>query len=115
MPRAVEIRAVVTVAALALGAAVVATTLTARSDAAAAKTVNVRGFAYRPATLTVAKGTRVTFANRDAVAHTVTDRGKFDSGRIGARRSFSIRFRQKGSFSYHCNNSNNNNKCLKSK
>lgn len=69
---------------------------------ASAKTVAISGFAFKPGNLTVAKGTRVTFVNEDAVAHTATDKGIFDSGRIKAGRSFTVRFGQKGTFTYHC-------------
>ena len=69
---------------------------------ASAKTVAISGFAFKPGNLTVAKGAKVTFVNDDAVAHTATDKGVFDSGRIKAGRSFTVRFRQKGTFAYHC-------------
>lgn len=76
--------------------------LVAPAPASAAKTVAISGFAFKPSSLTVAKGTRVTFANDDAVAHTATDKGAFDSGRIKAGKSFTVRFGQKGTFAYHC-------------
>lgn len=84
---------------LALALVALATAPAASSEA---KTVSISGFLFKPATLTVAKGTRVTFANKDAVAHTATDKGAFDSGRIKAGRSFTVRFGQKGTFAYHC-------------
>ena len=53
-------------------------------------------------TLEVAKGTKVVFSNSSATAHTATDKGAFDSGRIKPGRSFAVRFKQKGTFRYHC-------------
>lgn len=64
--------------------------------------VEIEDFAYRPRTLTVAPGTRVVFANRDEVAHTVTRKGGFNSGRIRPGRSFAVRFNHTGTFRFHC-------------
>jgi plastocyanin len=72
------------------------------AKASAAKTVGIRNFAFRPGTLTVAKGSQVTFSNSDGVAHTATDKGAFDTGRIKAGKSATVRFKQKGTFAYHC-------------
>ncbi|HEV7770205.1 MAG TPA: cupredoxin domain-containing protein [Solirubrobacterales bacterium] len=72
------------------------------AQASAAKTVSIRDFAFRPGTLTVAKGSQVTFSNSDGVAHTATDKGAFDTGRIKAGKSATVRFKQKGTFAYHC-------------
>lgn len=103
MPRAAEIRpAALATLVLALACLAAAAALSARSEAAGAKAVEVRGFAFRPATLTIVKGTRVTFTNRDGAPHTATDRGVFDTGRLGRGDSASVRFRKKGSFAYHC-------------
>jgi plastocyanin len=65
-------------------------------------TVGIRDFAFRPFALTVQKGTRVVFANRDSVPHTATRGGSFDTGRIRAGRSVAVRFGQKGVYRYHC-------------
>jgi plastocyanin len=66
------------------------------------KAVGIRGLAFHPRTLTVPKGSQVTFSNFDGVTHTATDKGVFDSGRIKPGRSFAVRFKQKGTFAYHC-------------
>ncbi len=74
-------------------------------DAAASratKTVNINHFAFHPPTLRVAKGTTVAFANSSNTAHTATDRGSFDTGKIHPGTSVSVRFAQKGTFAYHC-------------
>jgi len=72
------------------------------ATASATKKVSIRDFSFHPGTLTVAKGTQVTFSNTDNVAHTATDKGAFDSGRIKAGKSKQVSFTQKGTFAYHC-------------
>ena len=64
--------------------------------------VTIANYKFHPPTLTVAKGTRVTFANTSGVAHTATRGGAFDTRRIKPGRSVAVRFTQKGTFSYHC-------------
>ena len=93
------------VASLALAAALIATQAApaaARATASGAKTVNINHFKFHPHTLEVAKGTKVVFSNSAAVAHTATDPGAFDTGHIKPGHSVTVRFEQKGTFSYHC-------------
>lgn len=70
--------------------------------ASVTKTVNIAGFQFRPSTLNVEEGTRVVFSNTSGVAHTATDRGAFDTGRIKAGRAAAVRFEERGTFRYHC-------------
>ncbi len=72
------------------------------AQTSAVKTVKISGFAYRPATLSVAKGTTVRFANKDNAPHTATRRGAFNTRRIGAGKAASVRFNTRGTFRYHC-------------
>jgi plastocyanin len=72
------------------------------AQASGAKTVTIDHFEFKPHALGVAKGTTVVFANASGTAHTATDSGVFDTGRIKPGRSVSVRFKQKGTFSYHC-------------
>lgn len=65
-------------------------------------TVGIVNFAYRPASLTIGKGSTVVFRNSSGTAHTATRGGSFTTGRIKAGRSASIRFGQRGTFAYHC-------------
>jgi plastocyanin len=76
--------------------------LAVTSAQGAGKTVVIRSLAFHPGTLTVPKGSQVTFSNSDGVTHTATDNGVFDSGRIKPGKSFTVRFKQKGTFAYHC-------------
>jgi plastocyanin len=66
--------------------------------------VTIAGFAFLPQTLTVAKGTTVTWTNNDSTTHTVTsDSGVWDSGNLAPGKTFSFTFNQTGTFPYHCN------------
>lgn len=71
------------------------------AEAGSGKTVGIRDFAFHPGTLTVKKGTVVTFSNKDGVSHTATS-GSFDTGKIKPGKSVSIRFKRKGTFAFHC-------------
>jgi plastocyanin len=75
---------------------------TGPAQASKAKTVDISHFEFHPPTLAVAKGTRVVFSNSSGTAHTATDKGAFDSGRIKPGHSVAVRFERKGTFSYHC-------------
>ena len=85
------------------------TTPAPAASAAAATTakVTIKGFAFSPATLTVAKGTKVTFDNQDSTTHTITsgaDRtkdGKFDQELSGGTET-QISFDTAGTFVYFC-------------
>jgi plastocyanin len=65
-------------------------------------TVDIHNFAFHPPTLTIAKGGKVNFSNSSKVTHTATRNGAFDTGRIAPGKSVSVRFKQKGTFAYHC-------------
>jgi len=65
--------------------------------------VEVRNFAFNPANTMAVRGTRVTWTNRDSVAHTVTSTSPgFDSGRLAPGQGFSFVFTQAGTFNYIC-------------
>jgi plastocyanin len=65
--------------------------------------VTMSGFAFHPQTLTVKAGTTVTWANNDAVDHTVTsDTNLFASDKLGKNATFSYTFSNAGTFAYHC-------------
>jgi plastocyanin len=75
-----------------------------RAVAQTSKTAGVAivGFAFKPATVRIAKGSSVRFSNSSDVQHTATRAGSFDTGRIKPGKSVAVRFGQKGSFAYHC-------------
>jgi PGF-CTERM protein len=65
--------------------------------------VDIEGFAFQPATLTVLPGTTVTWTNQDNAPHTVTSTdGKFDSGSLSKGQEFNFNFTQPGVYDYYC-------------
>ena len=68
--------------------------------------IDVQGFKF-PATMDVAKGTKVTWTNKDTAKHTVTSGtrptkdGKFD-GQLDAAGVFSFTFTDAGTYAYFC-------------
>ena len=70
--------------------------------------VEVSGFKFAPATLEVAKGTKVTWTNKDTAKHTVTSGkdattdGKFDGPLEAAPATFSFTFTEAGTYAYFC-------------
>lgn len=65
--------------------------------------VNIKDMAFTPDSITVAKGTKVTWVNNDGAAHTVTaDDGSFNSGNLTNSKSFSQTFNTPGTYKYHC-------------
>ncbi len=68
--------------------------------------VRIRNFSFGPAELRVRPGTRVIFANCDAVQHTSTSdaegAGSWDSGLISPNTTFEHTFTDAGRFPYHC-------------
>ena len=64
--------------------------------------VEIRGFAFEPAELTVNRGTTVRWRNVDGVAHTVTSDGShaFDSGWLEPEKAFAYTFTERGTYAY---------------
>ena len=88
----------------ALGTTAVAASLprAARADDA---TVIIDNFAFVPAEMTVAAGTKVTFTNHDDIPHTVVGTQHppaFRSPPLDNGESFSFTFATAGSFAYFC-------------
>lgn len=77
----------------------------AAANAAPARTVTLKDIAFSPRSLTVAKGTRVTFAFRDdTTVHNVTSTGTRRFARISSRSSGSASrtFARAGTYRYEC-------------
>lgn len=67
--------------------------------------VTISGRAFSPATMTVAKGTTVTWTNQDSLPHTVTgDNGGPSSGQLSQGQTYPFTFDTAGTFDYHCAN-----------
>jgi plastocyanin len=96
----------ITVAGLALVSTlfVVSKHPTARAQKQPTKTVSIQNFSFSPANITIKRGTRVIWINRDSAPHTATaNNGRsFDSGRLGPGQRFSHTFRTAGKKAYHC-------------
>ena len=102
-------RAFALVAAVAIATACsspAAPAATSAPPAAASVNIDVQGFKFPPNT-DVAAGTKVTWTNKDSVAHTVTSGtrpnkdGKFD-GQLAASGTFSFTFTAAGTYQYFC-------------
>ena len=72
---------------------------------ATSNTIDIYNMAFKPATLTVKSGTKITWTNSDGFDHTVTaDNGStFSSGNLSAGATFSFTASMAGTFNYHCN------------
>lgn len=92
--------AVFALALIGIGSSATATGETARASRTV--TVDVVNFAFRPANLTVGRGSKVIFSNTSGAAHTATRGGSFTTGRIKPGRSAAVTFRKRGAFRYHC-------------
>ena len=66
--------------------------------------VDIKGFAYDPATITVSKGTTVTWTQQDSAVHTVTSvsGNVLDSQNLAKGQTFSYTFDETGTFEYYC-------------
>ena len=90
-------------AALTLGAMLIFGSV-AGAQKQATRTVVIQGFSFKPAHITIKRGTKVIWINRDSTAHTATaNNGRsFDSGRLGPGQRFSHTFKSAGKKPYHC-------------
>lgn len=100
--------AAITLAACATSAGSGASIAPAASAGGSAATVTIKGFAFSPATVTIAKGKTVTFVNNDSTAHTISSGasrakdGKFDTELSGGTET-TITFDTPGTYDYFCN------------
>lgn len=71
-----------------------------------ASTIAISNFAFSPSTLTVKKGTMVTWTNQDSAPHTVTDDSDTahgpNSGQFSSGKTYSFTFGTVGTYHYHC-------------
>lgn len=63
--------------------------------------VEIKDFAFAPATLTIKKGESVTWTNRDSVSHSILMNG-VDGGLFGKDQSYTQAFPEAGTFNYVC-------------
>jgi plastocyanin len=92
-------------AAMAMPAPTLAEAGPAQIAATDANAVTIDNFAFGPAAITVAAGTKVTWTNRDDEPHTVAsadDPKVFKSGPLDTGDSFSFTFDRPGTYRYFC-------------
>jgi plastocyanin len=75
-----------------------------RTQKQATRTVVIQNFSFKPAHITIKRGTTVRWINKDSTAHTVTANKKrsFDSGRLGKGQRYTHTFKRAGKKPYHC-------------
>jgi plastocyanin len=68
------------------------------------RTVTIQDYTYKPASITVPKGTTVIFTNRDSTPHTATSKKSrvFESGSIDTGKTGKITLEKTGTFAYYC-------------
>ncbi|HKH39407.1 MAG TPA: cupredoxin family copper-binding protein [Rubrobacter sp.] len=77
---------------------------TARAHNNPTRTILIKNFSFKPAHITIKRGTRVRWINKDSTAHTATaNNGRsFDSGRLGKGQRYTHTFKSAGKKPYHC-------------
>jgi plastocyanin len=73
--------------------------------ASALAEIKIDSFAFSPAKLTIAAGTRVTWINQDDVPHTATSVHRpraFDSKTLDTGDKFTFQFTKPGTYDYFC-------------
>lgn len=63
--------------------------------------VEISGFAFNPDTITITKGSTVTWTNKDSAPHTISGSG-FESGSLSTGQAFSHTFDEAGTYDYSC-------------
>ncbi len=73
------------------------------ATATTAQTVEIKGFAFSPAMLSVAAGDTITFVNHDQEAHTVVAQGgAFTSSGMDTNDKWTVRITKPGTYPYFC-------------
>ena len=75
------------------------------STAESTNAVTISNYAFSPANITVAKGTTVTWTNKDSVGHTVTETDNLKgpaSSVLNNGDTYSFTFDTAGTYHYHC-------------
>jgi plastocyanin len=70
--------------------------------AAKAVRVAMKGFSFRPRKVTVRRGAKVVFTNRDSARHNAVRRGSFKTPILRRGRSAAVRFKRRGVYGYIC-------------
>lgn len=74
---------------------------TQQPETANTQSVSIQNLAFNPGTLTIKKGTTVTWTNNDSVTHTIKS-ATFNSGDLAKGDTFQFTFNTPGTFDYSC-------------
>ena len=77
---------------------------TAKAQKHPTKTVLIKNFSFKPAQITIKRGTKVRWINQDSTTHTATSKNgrSFDSGRLGKGQRYTHTFKSAGKKKYLC-------------
>jgi plastocyanin len=77
---------------------------TAKAQKHPTRTVLIQGFRFKPANITIKRGTKVRWINKDSTAHTATaNNGRsFNSGLLKKGQRYTHTFKSVGRKGYHC-------------
>jgi plastocyanin len=77
---------------------------TAKAQKHPTRTLLIKNFSFKPANITIKRGTKLRWINKDPHPHTATANNKrsFDSGRLGKGQSYTHTFKSVGKKPYHC-------------
>lgn len=77
---------------------------TSASKAMHTQQIEIRNFAFAPATLTVPAGTRVVWTNQDEEPHVITSAGSLfaSSKGLDTSDSYAVTFSKPGTYAYYC-------------
>ena len=70
-------------------------------SSASPNTIVIKDFSFNPTTLTVKKGTTITWINNDSVPHQIKS-SSFNSSELTKGQSYSFTFSKVGTFDYFC-------------
>ena len=90
-------------AASALGWAILCLPVRGGEEPLQTNYVTIDNFKFAPETLTVPVGTKVTWVNKDDMAHTVASKDKkFKSHALDTDQTFTFTFTSPGTYDYYC-------------
>jgi plastocyanin len=77
---------------------------TAKAQKKPTRTVLIKNFSFQPAHITIKRGTKVRWINKDSIEHTATaNNGRsFNSGLLSKGERYSHTFKRVGKKGYHC-------------
>jgi plastocyanin len=73
-------------------------------SASGGNAITIQNFSFKPASLTVKVGTKVTFTNEDSATHTATSQSDktIDSGDLAKGQTYTVTFSKPGTYNFIC-------------